>query len=157
MVITSSDSVNLSYDYGITWKAAPQQIGNNLGDYITEIKQDRTNKFLFGTSTKGLYEVDLVTNIEEETSICHDFYLSQNYPNPFNPMTNIQFEIPDLEKVTLKIYDILGREISTLINEEKKTGIYRIKFDGTDLPSGIYFYQLKAGMFTQTKKMILLK
>ena len=94
---------------------------------------------------------------KEETSICHDFYLSQNYPNPFNPMTNIQFEIPDLEKVTLKIYDILGREISTLINEEKKTGIYRIKFDGTDLPSGIYFYQLKAGMFTQTKKMILLK
>ncbi|MEJ2105052.1 MAG: YCF48-related protein, partial [Ignavibacteriaceae bacterium] len=91
-----------------------------------------------------------------------DFSLEQNYPNPFNPSTKINFEIPgqarnDNTLVTLKVYDVLGNEIATLISEEKQPGTYEVEFDGTALPSGIYFYKLKAGYFVETKKMILLR
>lgn len=89
--------------------------------------------------------------------IPHTFKLEQNYPNPFNPITTIKFEIPETGYVSLKIYDLLGKEISTLINELKMPGIYEVKFDGTNLASGIYFYQLKSGDFVQTKKLILMK
>ena len=94
------------------------------------------------------------------------YLLSQNYPNPFNPITKIKYEIPgqsalggrnDNPFVTLKVYDILGREVATLVNEEKPAGTYEVEFDGTSLPSGVYFYQLKAGNYSETKKMVLLK
>jgi hypothetical protein len=84
-------------------------------------------------------------------------YLSKNYPNPFNPSTTIKFTISDLQFTTLKVYDLLGREIATLVNEEKPAGSYEVGFNGTGLPSGIYFYQLRAGNFSETKKMVLLK
>jgi len=96
------------------------------------------------------------------------FSLEQNYPNPFNPTTKIKYEIPlspPLLKgeseaggfVTLKVYDVLGNEVATLVNEEKPSGTYEVEFGGTNLPSGIYFYQLKTGSFSETKKMVLLK
>jgi hypothetical protein len=99
---------------------------------------------------------------EEEINEAYNYSLSQNYPNPFNPSTNIEFRISDFGFVSLKIYDILGNEIATIVNEELSPGKYDIEFDlGTDLgstlPSGIYFYQLRAGDFTQTKKMLLIK
>ena len=94
-----------------------------------------------------------------------DFSLSQNYPNPFNPTTNIKFQIPDLSfqhalswnPVKLIVYDILGKEIATLVNEKLKPGEYEISFDAANLPSGIYFYTLSTEDFKETKKMILLK
>ena len=86
-----------------------------------------------------------------------DYFLSQNYPNPFNPATIIRFQIKDSRFVTLKVYDIIGREIETLVNENLKPGIYEVKFDGSKLASGIYFYTLTAGDFKSTKKLILLK
>lgn len=86
-----------------------------------------------------------------------EFVLNQNYPNPFNPKTNIQYAISSRQFVTLKVYDLLGNEIATLVNEEKSVGEYKVTFDATGLSSGIYFYQLKAGNFIQTKKMIHLK
>ena len=96
-----------------------------------------------------------------------DFYLNQNYPNPFNPSTIIQYQIPELSFVTLKVYDVLGDEVATIVNEEKLAGNYEVEFDASILPSGIYFYQLlvsalqskdgKAGSFIETKKMVLIK
>jgi len=94
-----------------------------------------------------------------------EFELYQNYPNPFNPSTKIKFTVPNViasgakqsQLVILKVYDILGNEVVTLVNEEKPAGSYEVDFDATGLPSGIYFYQLKAGKFIQTKKMIYLK
>jgi hypothetical protein len=90
--------------------------------------------------------------------------LEQNYPNPFNPTTKIRFTIPEVGITTLKVYDILGSEIVTLINEEKNAGKYKVEFDATNFPSGVYFYQLRvytagggAGKFIQTKKMVLIK
>ena len=86
-----------------------------------------------------------------------EFSLQQNYPNPFNPSTTIKYSIPEKSYVTLKIYDILGAEIKTLINEGKRAGIYELNWNAINLPSGVYFYQLKAGSYIGTKKMILMK
>ena len=85
------------------------------------------------------------------------FNLSQNYPNPFNPVTNIKFAVGSRQFVSLKVFDLLGKEITTLVNEEKPAGSYQVSWDGSNLPSGIFFYQLKAGSFISTKKMTLLK
>ncbi|MBU0456478.1 MAG: T9SS type A sorting domain-containing protein [Gammaproteobacteria bacterium] len=93
----------------------------------------------------------------ETTNLPTEFSLSQNYPNPFNPSTKIKFTISDVRFTILKVCDVLGNEIATLINEEKPAGSYEIEFSAKGLPSGVYFYQFKAGSFIQTKKMILLK
>ena len=91
------------------------------------------------------------------------FQLYQNYPNPFNPTTIIQYTIPATTRSggsrisTLKVYDILGREVATLVNEEKSSGTYEVKFDGSKLGSGVYFYRMQAGGFDETKKLILIK
>ncbi|MFZ1291276.1 MAG: T9SS type A sorting domain-containing protein, partial [Melioribacteraceae bacterium] len=99
-----------------------------------------------------------VTKIyDNNNSIKTNFELSQNYPNPFNPTTLINFSLPYEGFTTLKIYDILGSEITTLVNRNKAAGNYEIKFDGSKLSNGIYFYTLTSGNFNQTKKMILLK
>jgi hypothetical protein len=85
------------------------------------------------------------------------FALNQNYPNPFNPSTMIQFELPDAQFVTLKVYNVLGQEVATLINNQLGAGRYRTEFDGKNLPSGTYLYRLQAGTFVETKKMVLVK
>lgn len=85
------------------------------------------------------------------------FFLEQNYPNPFNPSTTIRYSIPKLCFVNIKIYDLLGNEITTLVNEEKTSGNYEIKFDGSFLSSGIYFYKMSAGNWSATKKLLILK
>jgi hypothetical protein len=85
------------------------------------------------------------------------FALNQNYPNPFNPSTKIQFEIPEARFVTLKVYNLLGQEVASLINDRLEAGRYRAEFDARNLPSGTYIYRLQAGTFTETKKMLLLR
>jgi len=96
-------------------------------------------------------------NVQEINPTLESYHLYNNYPNPFNPTTNIGFRIADFGFVSLKVYDVLGNEVATLVNEERSTGEYVIEFDGKGLPSGIYFYSLRAGTFSETKKMILLK
>jgi hypothetical protein len=94
-----------------------------------------------------------------------EFKLLQNYPNPFNPSTNINYQLPADKYVSLKVFDILGREVATLVNEFKKTGSYSVEWNGNNLPSGVYFYRLVASSneplqtksYTETKKMILMK
>ena len=102
--------------------------------------------------------VEVVINLE---NIPAEFKLQQNYPNPFNPSTIISYSVPELSFVSLKVYDVLGSEVVTLVNEEKPIGSYEVEFSATGgataLPSGIYFYRLQAGEFLETKKMILLK
>ena len=97
-----------------------------------------------------------IVNVEV-SSQPEEYSLSQNYPNPFNPSTKIKYSIPHSSNVTIKVFDILGNEIETLIGEEKPAGTYEINFDASNLPSGVYFYRLKAGSFVETKKMVLMK
>ncbi len=95
--------------------------------------------------------------IEIEVSIPIEYSLSQNFPNPFNPATTIKYQIPELSFVTIKVYDVLGSEIETLVNEENQFGIYEITWYAENLPSGVYFYRLQADSFVETKKMVLMK
>jgi photosystem II stability/assembly factor-like uncharacterized protein len=107
------------------------------------------------TTTGGITSVQQVSN-----GVPNKFSLSQNYPNPFNPNTKIKFDIPEQgvqHLVQVKVFDILGREVATLVNEELKPGTYEINFDGSNLSSGIYYYKLNAGDYTQSKKMVLMK
>ena len=83
--------------------------------------------------------------------------MKQNYPNPFNPVTKIQYDIAKKSDVTLSIYDILGKHIETLVNETKDAGSYIVEYNASALPSGLYFYKLEAGNFSEVKKMILIK
>ncbi len=104
----------------------------------------------------GCYEFTNATSVEEE-NLPEALKLFQNYPNPFNPTTTVQYAIPQKSNVTLKIYDVLGNEIATLVNEEKDRGVHTVNFDASQLASGIYIYKLQAGSFVETKKMILMK
>ncbi|OGU71273.1 MAG: hypothetical protein A2V93_01445 [Ignavibacteria bacterium RBG_16_34_14] len=115
----------------------------NLGEYtIPGLKREITSP---------------ITGIEENTEERFSFNLEQNYPNPFNPSTNIKFRILNFGLVSLKVYDVLGVEVATLINEEKPAGVYEITFNASKLASGVYFYKLTTSEFQETKQMLLLK
>jgi hypothetical protein len=85
------------------------------------------------------------------------FALHQNYPNPFNPTTNIQFTIVNRQLASVKVYDVLGREVATLVNEVKEPGTYTVQFSGSGLASGVYFYRLTAGQYIECRKMVVMK
>ncbi len=93
----------------------------------------------------------------QQANLVTTYSLSQNYPNPFNPTTVIDYTIPKESHVMLKIYDVLGQEVETLVNEEQNVGRYQVQFDGSRVASGVYFYRLVAGNHVVTKKMLLLK
>ena len=93
----------------------------------------------------------------QDVNIFNNFNLELNYPNPFNPSTKIKYQIADASFVNLQVYDVLGKEVATLINKEMQAGSYEVEFDASNLPSGIYYYTLNTGSYTKTKKMILLK
>jgi hypothetical protein len=86
-----------------------------------------------------------------------EFGLSQNYPNPFNPRTTIRYEVPQKSRLTLSVYNLLGQQVSILVQGEQEAGHHEVRFDGSNLASGVYFYRLQAGSFVETKKLLLLK
>ncbi len=159
--INENDEIVIGTNYGIyssdfdeiSWK----KLNANLPDCeVKYIKVLSADKILASVEYQGLYYSDLTSNIDIINNDI-DFYLSQNYPNPFNPTTTINYQIPNAGFVSLKVYDILGREVTTLINEEKSMGNYEVVFDGSDLSNGIYFYRIHAGNYSEIRKMILLK
>ena len=125
--------------------------------------------FVQSNASKTVYQSEIInyssltiTSIDEEGETPTEFTLEQNYPNPFNPTTKIKYTIPSIVKsqsssVSLKVYDILGNKVAELVNENKPVGEYEILFDASELPSGIYLYQLRAGDFIESRKMILIK
>lgn len=107
-----------------------------------------------------IYTLDFsgITDVENPADqLPQNYTLDQNYPNPFNPTTSISYAIPQNSYVSLRIFDVLGNEVQTLVNETKSAGTYVVSFDAASVPSGVYYYTLQANNFTQTKKMILLK
>ena len=131
------------------------------GDLSSTIPTGGDTLYLFTLKGLSKYDTlrvfDLPAGILNENNIPEQYSLAQNYPNPFNPFTTIRFEIPVSGNVSIKIYDILGSEVKTLVNEEKNAGKYEVVFNASKFASGVYFYQLRAGDFVSTKKMILLK
>jgi photosystem II stability/assembly factor-like uncharacterized protein len=149
------DTLWYSSNLGANWVPLTTPLKKNSN--VTEIKKDNDNQLYLGTYAEGLLELDIITNIEDENNLVINYHLSPNYPNPFNPVSKIKFSIPRSEVVQINVYDILGKEIKTLLNEYKQAGTYEIEFDATSLPSGVYFYRMISGNYSETKKMILLR
>ena len=120
-----------------------------------------SGNYLFAsTHSKGVFRRPLseIASLNNEIFYVQEKYsLSQNYPNPFNPVTSIKFDIPKTSNILLKVFDITGKEISTLINEKLQPGTYETQWNASEFPSGVYFYRLEAGNYRETKKMILIK
>jgi len=149
-------------DDGETWSA----VMDNVPHGLTSFSDDGWG--WSGGINDSIYKIykDSLTIVsvesENNNSLVEQYNLGQNYPNPFNPSTTIKYSIPTSEFVTLKVYSVLGNEVATLVNEEKPAGSYELNFNshsdgGQNLSSGIYFYTLQAGSYTQTKKLILMK
>ncbi|MDR3666388.1 MAG: T9SS type A sorting domain-containing protein [Ignavibacteriaceae bacterium] len=137
---------------------------NGLGNRFVKIRLKAESSPNFNYSLKNRYATDDVMNkislknqVVQNLSIVKTYDLSQNFPNPFNPSTTIKYQIPKSGQVTLKVYDILGKEVANLVNEFKNEGKYDVNFDASKLASGIYIYQLKSNEYTSSKKMMLLK
>ena len=133
----------------------------DTGDYYASIIINNSDPFSPSVIVPIQMIVSTLVGVEDRPEIPIAFKLEQNYPNPFNPSTKINWQLPVSSWQTLKVYDILGNEVATLVNEEKPAGRYEVEFETSSsiqhLASGIYFYQLKAGSFVETKKMILLR
>ncbi len=161
-IITLTES-----DSGANWTIYDHSNSPLNGERIYDLDMDKYGNIWIASTDGGLavYNKENIVSIKnEKKSVLKSFSLSQNYPNPFNPSTTIKYTIPPLEtlhatsqQVQLKIYDILGREVATLVNEKQSPGNHEVTFDAIGLPSGIYFYKLRIGDFMETKKMVLLK
>jgi hypothetical protein len=156
---TDGDGIFLSTDNGTSWTPVNESLTKlsvlSLGIVGTELFAGTS-----GGSSNGVWRrpfSEIITDVETITELPKQFALYQNFPNPFNPSTTINFIIPKSSFVNLKVYSMLGKEIARLVNEEKPAGTYEVDFNGSNLPSGVYFYRLQAGSFVEAKKMILLK
>lgn len=150
------DGVFHSTNDGATWS-----LGNTgLTDTsVSALAVNGTN--LFAGTRSGVWRrplSEMVTRVgQQQIELPTQFCLRQNFPNPFNPSTSIEFQVPNQSPVTLKIFDVLGREVATLVSELKQAGTHAVKWDATQLSSGVYFYSLIAGQFRETRRMILMK
>ncbi|GMU95220.1 T9SS type A sorting domain-containing protein [Ignavibacterium album] len=136
-------------------------ININSGDSVTlffaiALGQDQNE--VVAQINEATVKYNTVLSIDRiDSEIPTDFILAQNYPNPFNPNTKIQFSVSKAQSVSLKVFDVLGNEIATLVNEELSPGVYQYNFDATNLSSGVYYYKLQSGSYSETKKMILMR
>ena len=152
-------SIYFSSDTGRTWTEQNVYSGNLSGRDI--VFTDSTHGWLLCDSGRVFYTSNnggVVSGIPSNKERIHSEYLlMQNYPNPFNPTTVINYSVPKAGLVTINVYDILGREIKQLVNEQKNAGTYNIEFNASKLATGVYFYRMQSGSFAETKKLLLLK
>jgi hypothetical protein len=148
-------------------------VSTNNGTSWTAVNGGLTDQYVYALAVSGSYllagtygssvfrrplsDFILATPSDKPNALPASFALSQNYPNPFNPSTVISYQLPIGSQISLKVYDVLGREVATLVNERKAAGSYTATFDASKFSSGVYFYKLQAGNFVQTKKMLLVK
>ena len=153
---TYSNGVFLSTNYGSSWSACEDEL---TGSYICSIFFNGTD--VFATTLESIWrkpKSELLVSVHEKNNIApFAFSLSQNYPNPFNPSTVISYQLPVNSKVSLKIYDLLGREIATLVNEEQSAGLKEVEWNASNVASGMYLAIMQAGNFVEMKKMMVLK
>ena len=166
-VARSTDGGDTFYNFPVSESPFETTVDEFLGYYINIIAYNGKT-YPVWTSTNRFGRNIIMTRINESTlgikndKIVSGYFLSQNYPNPFNPSTKIHYSVPKTSLVIIKVYDILGKEITTLINEEKTAGIYETEFNaysygGSNLSSRVYFYRMQAGSFVDTKKFVLMK
>lgn len=150
-LLRNAGQIRRTTNGGVSWKE------DTLVVPIKEILYD-TYEHQFALGSGRLFRFDpTATEVGEDDAVQSEFRLCQNYPNPFNPTTEIRYRISEVSHVTLKVFDVLGREVATLVNEVKAPGEYEVQFDAGALSSGIYFYRLTSGNFSSTKKLVLMK
>ena len=147
---------------GINWSPYDNGLPSSRVGHMLYSPNQSNNYILVGVGnvTGGLYGAlafQIVTKVETISEVASDYSLSQNFPDPFNPSTTIKYQITKNETVSLKIFDILGHEVATLVNEKQSPGTYQVNWNAGNLSSGVYFYRLQTGNFTVTKRMILVK
>lgn len=153
MIVAQNGNVLLTQDGGVSWNLQKTGTYNSL-KRVTKVGNNWIAVGNYGTILKSKYNL---VNINSDVDNKFAFNFVQNYPNPFNPTTTISYSLPKTGFVSLKVYDLLGNELVTLVNEEKTAGSYEVEFDGSKSVSGVYFYTLTAGDFRQTNKMVLAK
>ncbi|MFA7288470.1 MAG: T9SS type A sorting domain-containing protein [Melioribacteraceae bacterium] len=161
-ILCEFGNIKKTIDGGLTWKnQTGEENGLGLADHFIDTFCFINDSTAFGIGWFGsIIKTDNgggITDLNYEKPIQFEYTLNQNYPNPFNPSTEIMFTLPISGHVSLKVYDILGREVRTLVNQELTGGSHKVIFDARNLSSGIYFYRLQNGNYSQTKKMILVK
>jgi len=152
---------NYYLDTDETMCPGPQHCANEMNIYyrVTAVDKELNESVPSDeVVAKIIYDVPYKTNLMNPNSLnVKEYSLSQNYPNPFNPITTIAYSIKHDGLVSLKVYDVLGNEVASLVNDNQAAGNYSVQFDASDLPSGIYFYKLISGNFISVKKLILMK
>jgi hypothetical protein len=153
-----SDTIVKSNDGGRTWKSLPTKTAGRVFNSVHFVNSDTgwvvgSGGMILKTVTGGEIPTDVVENENLPVSV----QLYQNYPNPFNPSTVISYQLKVKSDVVLKVSNLLGREVATLVNGTKLQGEHHVEWDATGLPSGIYFYRLKVGSFVEVRKMLLSK
>ncbi len=160
VVVGRPGMVRFTADGGNSWEEDPAVTDLLGGRSIKKIvAMDDVSGRVIGDSLNIIFTTDstLFTAVDDEGYHIHNYSLSNNYPNPFNPSTIIAYSLPQFGFVTLTVYDILGREIATLVNEEKPAGNYKFEFEASNLASGVYYYHITVGNeFVETRKMVLL-
>lgn len=167
--ITASETNNLGFDIerrSVNNNTGWQKIGFVAGKGTTTERSSYSFTDVNPVEGKSFYRlrqtdfdgsVKIFNAVEVDFSIVKEYSLSQNFPNPFNPETEISFALAKYDNVTLKIYNILGSEVATLVNDFMEAGKHTIKFNASALTSGVYLYTIKSGNFTATRKMVLMK
>ena len=143
---TFEDSVYADGFGNFTWSGIP------VGPYVTATATDNE-----GNTSEFSDSVFVMVNVEKESTVPLSFFLYQNYPNPFNPETTIRFLVKRPCRVQLKVYNLLGKEVAILIDEQRKAGKYEVAFNGSQLSSGLYFYRIRMGDYEAVRKMLLLE
>lgn len=140
---------------GDTW--VQEWEGSIIKSDLFDLKAQGTSALWSVGNHNTILKYELPIGIIPNSNIVSDYLLQQNYPNPFNPVTKIRFDIPESRFSVLKVFNIIGEEVTTLVNEKLNIGSYEVIFNGSNLPSGVYFYRLTSGDFTQERKMVLVK
>jgi hypothetical protein len=155
---TGNGGVFLSTNNGTSWTAVNSGLTN---PYVWSLAVSGTNLFAGTYEGGGVWRRPLSEMISavylSSSELPTEFSLEQNYPNPFNPVTNFQFSIVNRQLTILKVYNVLGQEVATLVNEVKQPGTYTVQWDASGMASGMYFYRIQAGDFVATRRLLLLK
>lgn len=148
--------VFMTNNWGVSWIEVADGLPNTVAMHLDY--HDGANKLRIGTHGRGVYEIDMLVSVNNlSTTVPGSYELFQNYPNPFNPTTNIKFALPKSGQVKLVVMDMLGREVTELVNSNLTAGTYEVTYNVKNSVSGIYFYRLETPGFTETKKMIIVK
>ncbi len=151
-------SMTFSTDSGNNWSYADTlPVKANITSLLTDGENVYAALYQKGVWRRPIREIVNGIQIDKPHAMPVSYSLKQNYPNPFNPATTITYTLAEENKVSLKVFDILGNDVATLVNRIESGGSHSVSFVANNLPSGIYFYSLRAGSYSETKKMLLLK